>query len=84
MCPTKQCGLKFNFQKRKNVVCGIIYRQHNSPEKFQEYFDATVEKYSAFDKPIHIMGDLSLKAVDLQNNNFLLSLQSYALIYSCD
>ena len=70
MCPTKQCGLKFNFQKRKNVVCGIIYRQHNSPEKFQEYFDSTVEKYNAFDKPIHIMGDFNINLLKFESCRF--------------
>ena len=29
--------------RKTNVICGVIYRQHNSPEKFQNYFDETVE-----------------------------------------
>lgn len=41
--------IKIQFSKRKkNVKCGILYRQHNSPEKFQQYFDLAVEKYSTF------------------------------------
>ena len=35
--------------KEKNVICGIIYRQHNSPERFQQYFDESIEKYTALD-----------------------------------
>ena len=27
--------------KHANIICGVIYRQHNSPELFQEYFDQT-------------------------------------------
>jgi len=26
-----------------SAVCGIIYRQHNSPQRFEEYFDETLE-----------------------------------------
>ena len=76
---SKQCGLKFSFR------CGIIHRQHNSLERFQEYFDSAVEKYIAFDnhKPIYIMGDFNINLLRFENckfaNNFLLSLQSYAL-----
>ena len=28
-----------------NIICGIMYRQHNTPERFQEYFDETLEKF---------------------------------------
>ena len=27
------------FASKKNIICGIIYRQHNSPERFLEYFE---------------------------------------------
>ena len=27
--------IEIYFVKKKNVICGIIYRQHNSPESFQ-------------------------------------------------
>ena len=28
-----------NFSTKKNVICGILYRQHNSPENFLSYFE---------------------------------------------
>lgn len=62
--------IEIQFSKRKNVICGIIYRQHNSPEKFQEYFDSTVEKYSAFDKPIYIMGDFNINLLKFESCRF--------------
>ena len=34
--------------KKFSVICGVIYRQHNSPEKFLSFFEQTVEKLSAF------------------------------------
>ena len=24
--------------KKKNIICGVVYQQHNSPERFQKYF----------------------------------------------
>lgn len=35
--------IEIQFSK-KNVLCGIILRQHNSPNKYPEYFDSAVEK----------------------------------------
>ena len=44
--------IEISLVKKKNVICGIIYRQHNSPERFQRYFDESIEKYTASDKEI--------------------------------
>ena len=30
--------IEFSFIKNKNILCGIIYRQHNPSECFQSYF----------------------------------------------
>ena len=35
------------FPKKKNVICRIVYRRHNSPENFLKYIEEAVEKYSA-------------------------------------
>ena len=40
---------EFSFENKKNVICGIFYRQHNSPEIFQSYFDETIEKFAFSD-----------------------------------
>ena len=42
---------------RKSNICGIIYRQHNSPQRFLEYFDLTLEKLISSNKSVYIMGD---------------------------
>ena len=34
------------------MVCGILYRQHNSPKRFQQYFDETVEKFTSLGKHV--------------------------------
>ena len=80
--------IEINFSGQRNIICGVIYRQHNSPQRFQEYFDATLEKLSASNKSIIVMGDfnVNLLAVETCNyaHNFLLSLQSFSLIPTID
>ena len=70
--------------KEKNVICGIIYRQHNSPERFQQYFDESIEKYTVLHKEICILGDFQIALLNAQSSNyrqdFLMSLQSCYLI----
>ena len=34
------------FFNHKSIVCGIIYRQHNSPDYFLTYLAKTIEKWS--------------------------------------
>ena len=29
--------IEIQLQQKSNIICGIIYRQHNSPKRFQEY-----------------------------------------------
>ena len=41
--------IEISLVKKKNVICSIIYRQHNSPERFLQYFDESIEKYTALD-----------------------------------
>ena len=59
-------------------------QHHNSPERFQQYFDESIEKYSALDKEICILGDFNIDLLKAQCSNysqdFLMSLQSCYLI----
>ena len=70
--------------KKKNVICGIIYRQHNSPECFLQHFDESIEKYTALDKEICILGDFNIDLLKVEISNysqdFIMSLQSCYLI----
>ena len=52
--------IEIQFPKQANVICGVVYRQHNSPERFLEYFDQTLEKLSASGKSIYIIGDFNV------------------------
>ena len=70
---------EFSFVNKKNVICGIFYRQHNSPEIFQSYFDETIEKRASSGKHIVIMGDFNIDLLNCASSSyshdFLSSLQ---------
>ena len=69
--------------KNRNVIRGVVYRQHNSPEHFQEYLDELIEKVSASGKQIFLMGDTNLNLISFYNckyvQNLILSLQNLNL-----
>ena len=46
---------------KPNIICGVIYRQHNTPESFQTYFENAMDKFSALrsNKPIYVLGDFN-------------------------
>ena len=79
---------EFSFENKKNVICGIFYRQHNSPEIFQSYFDETIEKRASSGKHIVIMGDFNIDllkcASSSYSHDFLTSLQSCFLVPTID
>ena len=52
--------IELHLPKHANIICGVVYRQHNSPERFQEYFEETIERFSASGKIIVLMGDTNL------------------------
>ena len=74
--------------KNRNIICGVVYRQHNSPERFQEYLDEIIEKLSASGKQIFLMGDTNLNLLRFHNckyvQNLILSLQSLNLTPTID
>ena len=69
---------------KKNIVCGIFYRQHNFPESLQIYFDEAVEKYIPHDRPVYVMGDFNIDLLKSQSfsisQRFLMSAQGFYLI----
>jgi exonuclease III len=58
------------FERRKNIICGIIYRQHNSPDRFKLYFEEILEKFVSFGKPIIIMGDFNIDLMKCETCNY--------------
>ena len=80
--------IEIHLSNGPNIICGIMYRQHNTPERFQEYFDETLEKFSTSNKSIFVMGDFNINFLGVGTCNYahnvLLSLQSFSLIPTID
>ena len=79
--------VEFRFEKKSNIICGIIYRQHNCPESFQAYFDEALKRFSQSDKTIYIMGDFNINLLNAETCNFtkgFLFTQSYSFIPTID
>ena len=81
---SKPSGLKYFLSTLKNIVCGIIYRQHNSPDYFLTYLDKTIEQLVSDDKDIYIIGDFNIDLFKCESSqirqDFLLSPRSSYLI----
>ena len=77
--------IEIHLSRQPNIICGVMYRQHNSPQQFLDYFDETLEKFSALNKPIFIMGDLdiNLLAVETCNHATGRPLYVFVVIYVC-
>ena len=65
-----------------------MYRQHNNPDRFLQYFEESVEKYSATGKQLCILGDYNLDLLKTENSkyshDFLMCLQSCYLIQTIE
>lgn len=76
--------IEIDYGNKANAICGVLYRQHNSPASFQNYFDTSLEKFSATGKPIYVLGDFNINLLRFETckyaHNFLLSLQSYGFV----
>ena len=74
--------IEISFANNKNIVCGIIYRQRNSPDQFMSYFEETIEKLTS------IMGNFNMDLLKCErsqiSHDFLMSLQSCYLIPTVD
>ena len=80
--------VEIHFTNAANIICGVIYRQHNSPETFLKYFEETIENFIISGKPIYIMSDTYLNLLHFNScnyvENFLLTLQSLNLTPTID
>ena len=84
---SESSGLK-SLVSHKNIVCGIIYGQHNSPDYFLTYLDKTIEILVSDDKDVYIMGDFNIDLLKCESSqisrDFLFSLRSSYLIPTVD
>ena len=52
--------LEIEFTKKSNIICGVVYRQHNSADCLLEYFGETLDQYSTTSKSIYLFGDINI------------------------
>ena len=83
--------VEVQFIKKTSIICGVIYRHHNSPEQFQPYFDDTLEKlYLAHIISLFtsVMGDFNIDLLKSEtcgfSHNFLLYVQSFSFVPTID
>ena len=80
--------LEIEFKTKSNVICGVVYRQHNSADRFLDYFEERIDHYSATGKPVYLLGDVNINILRSQTcsyaQQFLNCLQSYALLPTID
>ena len=76
--------IEVDIPNKRNIICSVIYRQHNSPEMFQEYFEQKLEYYNSKGKHVVIMGDFNIDLLKINQcnyaHNFMLTLQSCSMI----
>lgn len=72
----------------KNIIRGIIYRHHNSPDVFPTDFEETIEKSSLTNKALYLLGDFNIDLLKCEtfhfSHNLLLHLQNCYLIPTVD
>ena len=80
--------LEIEFKTKSNVICGVVYRQHNSADSFLDYFKESIAHYSASSKPVYLLGDVNINILRSQTCSYaqqvLNCLQSYALLPTID
>ena len=74
--------IEIHSSQKCNIICGIVYRKRNIPQRFQEYFDETLEKLIASNQSVYITGDFNINLLHAESSRyaqeFLLSLQSFS------
>ena len=80
--------IEIHSSQKYNIICGIVYRKRNIPQRFQEYFDETLEKLIASNKSVYITGDFNINLLRAESSHyaqeFLLSLQSFSFTPTID
>ena len=78
--------VEISFENKKNVICGIPYRQHNSLDRFQLYFDESTEKFTSSGKHVIIMGDFNtdLLKSETSSHSHEIPVSSKLLPYTCN
>ena len=79
---------EIEMDKQKNVICGVVYRQHKNPESFLEYLANTLENLSLQNKNIVLVGDFNIDLLKIESCSYsqklFQSLQSLTVLPAID
>ena len=56
---------------KESIVCGVVYRQHNDPTKFQEYLNETLYNFSKRRKTVCILGDFNIDLLKYETCKYM-------------
>ena len=60
--------IEISFADDKNIICGIIYRQHNSPDQLMSYFEETIENLTSLNKLyLSCLGRFQYRSIEMRN-----------------
>ena len=60
--------IEISFAHNRNIIWGIIYRQHNSPDQFMSYFEETIEKLTSLNKMyLSCLGRFQYRSIEMRN-----------------
>ena len=62
--------IEISFVKKKNVICGVIYCQYNSPGSFLKYLEESVDKFTSTGKNLCLLGDFNLCLQKIETCNY--------------
>lgn len=75
---------ELQFAKQSNIIRGVIHRQHNSAERFLDYFKEAFDRYSATGKLISLLGNVNLNILAQQFLDALLpAINKPRRVYIC-
>ena len=80
--------LEIEFKTKSNIICGVVYRQHNSADRFLDHFEESMDHHSASSKPVYLLGGVNINILRSPTcsyaQQFLNCLQCYALLPTID
>ena len=80
--------LEIEFKTKRNIICGVVYRQHNSADRFLDHFEESIDHHSASSKPVYLLGGVNINILRSQTcsyaQQFLNCSQCYALLPTID
>lgn len=73
--------IEIHQHNKKNIICGLIYRQHSCPKPFLSYLEKALDHYTLKDKPLYIIGDFNIDLLKSETCQF--SREFFHLLQSC-